>query len=339
MAIRDLFSVQLGTEASSDSWGALARPATAKLMGIADITIDPIVDVTTIDEIRGSQAPGFTSVITEVGGEASMEGVVTYEDIPYWLNGMFGAAGTTEDAGDTDYTDREWGAPLTNYDSDSPTPSIYTVVYGDESISATSTDTLALIGATMNSLTISGEDGQPLSFEASLFGKQVSEGALVSLADRTVSVVMGSHCALWIDPSSDAIGTTAIATTAFSFELSMSANRAPVRHLGANTPDGYRDAKMSGELALSLELNATSRAYLASIVGVADEVRKVVRIKATSGTNVFQFDFNGVAQSAPSVHTDRDGVVSVELVLSGEYSSVLGNWLAFLSTNTIATLA
>ena len=114
MAIRDLFSVQLGTEASSDLWGALARPPTVKLMGIADISITPIVDVTMIDELRGSQQPGFTSVITEVGGEASLEGIVTYEDIPYWLNGMFGGAGTTEVAGDTDYTDREWSAPLSN---------------------------------------------------------------------------------------------------------------------------------------------------------------------------------------------------------------------------------
>ena len=339
MAIRDLFSVQIGTEASSDTWGSLARTPTAKLMGIADISITPQVDVTMIDELRGSQAPGFTSVITEVGGEASVEGVVTYEDIPYWLNGMFGAAGTTEDAGDTDYTDREWAAPLTNYDSDSPTPSIYTLVFGDKSVSTTSTDTLSLLGATMNTLTISGEDGQPLSFEAGLFGKQVSEDALASLADRTVVVAMGSHCSLWIDPAASAAGTTAVDTTAFSFELTMNANRAPVRHLGTNTPDGYRDAKMTGELALSLEMNATSRAYLSDIVGVSDEVRKVVRIQATVGAAVLQFDFNGVALSAPEVHTDRDGVISLEMVLSGEYGATLGNWLTFLSTNTVASLA
>jgi hypothetical protein len=151
---------------------------------------------------------------------------------------------------------------------------------------------------------------------------------------------MGDHVGLWIDPSSDAVGTTAIATTAFSAELQINTNRDLKYHLGNLNPTTYRDAKWDVSLRMGLELNATSRAYLSSQLGTSsDTFERVVRLKATSGIYEFQFDVNGATLEVPELVDDQDGVSTLNFELMGVYNSTLGNYLAAQSVNLTDPLA
>lgn len=320
--IPELFEVQAGKEVT---WGTSVTP-TVKLMGISDATIKPIVESELIDEKRGTLAPGYTSVINKVSGEASVEGVVLYEDIPYWLDSLFGLA-TPSGANPYVYA---YSSPV----GSAPTTRKMTLASGD------GTNEYSLAGAVVKALSISGESNSKLEFSAELIGKQVSSDALASLDDRSVTVAMGNHVALYIDAFGGTIGSTQVNATAFSFELEIETNRELVFHMGSATPTTYREGKWEGTLKLSLELNATSKAYLDSIIGATAVFKKLVRIKATSGTNILQFDFAGFAENAPELWTDEDGVTTVELELKGLVDSDgLEDWLEASVTNSVSALA
>ena len=251
MSIPDLFSLQVATEDSD--WGSGGVTPTAKLMGISDVSITPQVTQVMHPELRGSLAPGFESDLAQVSGAATVNGVLTFDDLPYWLDGMFGKE---TGVADSDHYTYLYNAPLTIYDSDLDAIRIMDLVYTEGGALA-STDSVRLNGGTMNSLNISAETGGASMFSASLIGKEVVETTSGALADRDVYVVMGNHWALAIDPSSDAVGTTAVATTGFSFSLDVNANRGLKYHLGSLTPTTYRDAKWRSTLATNSTQNPT----------------------------------------------------------------------------------
>lgn len=340
--IPDLFVLQSGAEAATDSWGT-TKAATVKLMGIMDAKFDPQVDVSLFSQLRGSQAPGFETAVAKVGASASVDGLVSYQDIAYLFDALFGKATAVESVASTDAWDRSYNAPLSVRDSDLAAPTLSTLIYGDLNTAPTSSNTFAMNGATLVSMSLSGEDGAPITFSAAFFGKQVIEGALVSLADRAINVAMGDHVSLCIDPSSDAAGTTAVAATAFSFNMNINTNRAPVYHLGSLTASGYRDAKWAGSLSLSMEVTAVTRAYLSDILAASPSpVEKVIRLRIADTTvaeYVIEIDFVGVVASAPTVHDDIDGVSSVSLTLTGKYQLDQAGWLDVLVSNLTQTLA
>ena len=338
--IPDLFVLQAGAEGSD--WGDSDAVASVKLMGITNVTFSPAVDVNVFSQLRGSQAPGFETAVSRVGANASVDGILAYEDFPYFCDALFGKATAIESVGgDSDAWDRTYDAPLTTRDSDLAAPSIYTLAYGDASTAVTSSDTFVMSGATLQTLSLTGEDGGPITYSASFIGKQIVEGALVDLADRAVNIAMGDHVTVSIDPASDAAGTTPIANTAFSFALNVNTNRDVLYHLGSLTADGYRDAKWNGTLTLNLEITATTKAYMTDIFAASPSpVEKVVRLLITDtvGREV-SVDFVGVVQGAPAIHEDNDGVVTASLTFSGKYQTDQAGWLTILATNATETLA
>jgi hypothetical protein len=151
---------------------------------------------------------------------------------------------------------------------------------------------------------------------------------------------MGDHVSLYIDPSSDAAGSTEIANLAFSFTLNYNTNRVARRHMGSLTPTGVHDQKHTGTLNLMLEVDTTTAAYLDAILNTAGTVfERVFRISASDGgTNLFRFDFNGVALKAPVIFNDLDGITTYELEVEGQYNSVLANWFSARVTNSVSSL-
>ena len=205
-SIPDLFLLQLGSEAPA-AWGTEV-PQTVKLMGIEDCQITPIVESIQIKDKRGNLAPGFQSVTTNKSAQGNLSGWATYDDFPYWLNGLFTAdtAGTI----DTDVYLYSYTAPLTA----EPVPTSYTIAYGD------SDDVYNISGATAQQFTFEGSSGEPLTFSVDFIGKESTTDTLDALADRAVTIAMGDHVQLWIDVSTDAAGTTEITNNSFSFSLS-----------------------------------------------------------------------------------------------------------------------
>jgi hypothetical protein len=330
--IPDLLLIEAGTNDSD--WGTAMAP-TVKLMGIQNVTMTPVVEAVIFNEMRGTTAPGYEAALQRVGAEVDISGLVSYEDINYFLDGMFGQASPTTD---TSGEIRAYEAPLTDVATDYPDPRIMTLVLGEGGDWAT--DAAGVAGFTPMSLSVSGETLGPWTFSVSGLGKEVAEDEIdTTLADRDINVVMGHQTTLFIDPATDAVGSTQIQNTAFTFNLSLESNRALVYHLGSLTPTGYRDAKWGGTLNLVLELNSDSEPFLNSILGHSAIFERVIRIKATSGDNYAQFDFNGVTTTAPEINTDDDGVRTVELQFAGKYESTLSSWVKAETRCSVETLA
>jgi hypothetical protein len=319
--IFDLFDVRMGKE-STDAWGT-AVAQSVKLMGIEDISFTPLVTSMQIQDRRGSLQPGFQSVVQTISGTGSISGWVNYEDLPYWFDGIFGTASPVTD---TDVYQYDYVGAT----SDAPSFSHWSLAYGDDS-----DDIYALFGATVQSMNISGATGEPLTYSVEFLGKEVSTDTFDSDAesDRTVTYAMGDHVDLWIDPASDAAGTTAVANKAFSFSLDINTNREAVTHLGNQSPDKVREGRPEGALNLTLELDSDTAAYMDSIINTTTTTyERVIRLKASTTDAAAlpvhaQIDFNGVVLEAPQMWTDQDGVVSYDITFTGQYGATLTNWL------------
>ena len=323
--IKDLLQVQLGTNDSD--WGTL-MPGTVKLMGVNSASLKSVQETEMKEELRGTVHPGYIAVVKEAHGEGSLEMHLTYEDAPYFLDALLGAAVSGTSDGVRDYTaSADWA-------SSDPQPSIFTIKYGS---SSSDNYVAGMPGATLTKFNLSGESGGQLMLSADFLGKEVatSDGTLAALSDRDVNVVLGAHGALWIDVSSDTVGTTAITTTAFAFELDVEPGRSLATHMGSLTPSGYRHGKFAATLQLTLEMTADMYTIFQALLDPAVTqtlASRVVRLKFTSGGLILQLDFAGVVLEKPEAFTDRDGVVTLEMTLTAVYNSVLGTWMKANST-------
>lgn len=325
MTVKDLLQVQVGTESV---WGT-GVAATAKLMGILDAIHQPTVNAKIFRELRAALDPGYNAALTGMAGGMRVETLVTYEDFPYWLDSLISQA-TPGGAGP--YT-RDYAS------GSSYTPRKLTTYLGSTA------GQYRLLGGLANQLTVRGSQGEndtELTATVDLIGKQLdTTGSLAALSDRAATPAMASQLQIYIDAWAGTIGTTLI-STAFSFELGLNLRRMLKRYLGSLAPGGYETqaAEPGGNtLRLSLEFDATSKALLDVILGASSVFQRQVRIKATSGTNILQFDFAGTTMAAPEVFTDVDGVISADIVLQGTYNPTLGGWFKAHSTNSVATLA
>ena len=333
--LSDLLIVQLGQETV---WGCDVAQ-TIKLMTIDNFQITPIERSVQIGERRGSLAPAHADIRTIEEATATMSGLINYDDVVWFLDGAFGEATSDEAGYATDAAatiTRTYKAPLVTYDTDLEAVPSFTLCEGEA-------DTLAnaysIVGATLNSFGFTFEDGAAGLFSASYIGKQAVADDLDVVADRETVVAMGDHVSLWIDPASDPAGTTAISALAYRVELNVNLNRTLNRHLGSVLPSGYKDNKWDGTLNLVLEMTSVSRAYLDAALSGASALAKTIRVKASTGSSGtakhLQIDFTGVLLEAPVVHTDADGIVTVELAFSGQYQTDQANWLVVESLNAV----
>ena len=156
--------------------------------------------------------------------------------------------------------------------------------------------------------------------------------------------ITGCQAALAIDAWDTAVGTTAVADSAFSWELTINPNRQYRAYLGECTPSAWNDQPWTGQLRLSLELNNTTDDYLEAILGTASTIlERVIEIKySNSGVGAalrtFTIQFAGHALEAPQMFQDRNGVTTYDLVFEGVYNPTMANWLKIDTASGIAVL-
>lgn len=312
-------------------WGTAVTP-TAKLMGVEDCSIEPIVATTLQGERRGSLAPGFNTNLSQIGGSGQLDVLASYQDIAYLLDGLFSEATPAAAPG---YA-RTYAAPLTAI----PTPRMTTLVHGQTG------GVYQLDGALGTQLTITGEHSAAAKASMRYEGLRVVGGTLSALSDRSVDFMMGNQAKLYIDTWAGTAGTTEITATSWAFQLTVNPNRKLNRSLGSLIPvswqDGDAENRWGGELKLSLEVNATTAAYLNVMLQATPAVfERQVRITYTgpNANQSFQITFAGAALTAPSLFSDMDGLVSFDVTLTGKYNPTLANWLSIVATSATQTLA
>jgi hypothetical protein len=315
MYITTLEELQIGLETA---WGDGATP-TVQPAGITDCRLVPKVEATQLTDKRGDTMPAHLGMVTRVFSEADLSGVLTYEDIHYWLDGMFGKVTPADDV----YTysgSMNWASPH-------PAIQTYNFVYGQTGA------VYAASGMVMDRLDINGATGAPITFTSHFFGKAISDGALENLTITSVNPAMGADISLFIDDAGGTIGSTEIVAEAVTFAASIAPDRKPVWHLGSLQPDNYRHGKWGGSLRLGLELTAASKAILDDVLdNTTDPTGKLIRVKGEQGTLLLQLDFAGQLLEAPVLFTDNDGIVTVELSFVPFYDSDINScWGALVN--------
>jgi hypothetical protein len=198
--------------------------------------------------------------------------------------------------------------------------------------------------ATVTSLTLSGAANSGVSVGASLMGGKVVEGALAVLSDSTTGTRL-SGCMASVKLADWSSSTfTALASSAFSWELSVNANRVYDNFLGECTPSKSYDGKWTGQLKLSVELNNTSDDLLVAMLASSAStiLEKRVQIIYTTGSagslRSMTIDFAGHSMQAPELFQDKNGLMTYDLVLDGVYNPTASNWLSIETKSALQTL-
>lgn len=320
MAVTNLKRVQLGYEGT---WGT-GVAATALLMGVTESSLE-IVDEVYQAEEQGHLAPSILTAEVVHAAAATIGYDLSYEDICFMLDGLFGDCTPT---GSDPYT---WAytAPL----SAVVVPREYTVEYGMAS------GEYEMNGAIFNDCTISGDvDGDGVwKASCNLIGQDVVAAAMTSLSRRTVELIRMADTKVYIDAIGGTMGATEVATALISFELSVD----PKYHLktfgGALVAASFGYDRWEGQLTVVAEFTAAVKAFVDALLGPA-QVEKQIRIQALSGTKQAEIDFAGYLVDGVELFEDRDGNVTVSLTFEGEYNATLANWLKFEIINAVSAL-
>jgi len=171
----------------------------------------------------------------------------------------------------------------------------------------------------------------------------VVAGTLAALPDLTTGTRMTGCMASVSIETWDGNTFTALASSAFSWELSVNANREYHNFLGECTPTASYDNKWSGQMKLSLELNDSTDDHLIAMLAAANTIlEKQVRIKYTVGTAAalreMVLTFAGHTMQAPELFQDKNGLMTYDLVLDGVYNPKLTNWLTIQTTSKLQTV-
>ncbi len=306
--------------------------ATRKLQNVSSFRLRPELETRALDQLRGTLAPTHQTTLDRYLSSASAETSDTdFEELNYWLEMLFGTDSTPTGAGP--YV-RDYAAPTTT----AVTPHFATLQFGQTN------EVWQMQDASVTSLTLSGAANSGVSVGASLMGGLVKEGALQTLADVTTGTRM-TGCMASVAIETWAGNTfTPLASSAFSWELSVNANREYHNFLGECTPSASYDNFWSGQLKLSLELNASTDDYLIAMLGTSassileKRVRIIYTVGATTTLRTMTIDFAGHSMQAPELFQDKNGLMTYDLVLDGVYNPTASNWLTIQTTSALQTV-
>lgn len=320
--------LQLGWQSA---FGTANATATRKLQNVSSFKLRPELETRALDQLRGTMAPTHQTVLDRYLSSATAETSDTdFEELNYWLEMLFG---TVSPVGSANPYTRSYAAPTTA----AITPHAATLQFGQTD------EVWQMQDATVTSLTLSGAANSGVSVGASLMGGKVVAGTLASLPDLTTGTRM-TGCMASVAIEAWAGNTfTPLASSAFSWELSVNANREYHNFLGECTPTASYDNKWSGQLKLSLELNASTDDYLIAMLAAANtilqkRVRIIYTVGATTTLRSMTIDFAGHTLQAPELFQDKNGLMTYDLVLDGVYNPTASNWLTIETKAALATV-
>lgn len=321
--------LQLGWQGSG--FGTANATATRKLQNVSSFKLRPELETRALDQLRGTLAPTHQTTLDRYLSSATAETSDTdFEELNYWLEMLFG---TVTPSGSATPYERSYEAPITA----AITPHAATLQWGQTD------EVWQMQDATVTSLTLSGAANSGVSVGASLMGGKVIAGALQTLSDITTGTRMTGCMASVAIEAWDGTTFTPLSSSAFSWELSINANREYHNFLGECTPTASHDNKWSGQLKLSLELNSSTDDHLIAMLAAANtilqkRVRIIYTVGATTNLRSATIDFAGHTMQAPELFQDRNGVMTYDLVLDGVYNPTAANWLTITTKSALATL-
>lgn len=342
MAVTDLVKVQVEVETAFCTTATThCGPADHLLMGVTDATLN-IMDQVHLVERSGHLYPSDLTAQVAQSGEGSVSMDMSYEDCLYVLNNFFDAATvststTTTGTGPSTFTYGNWAFDAPG--DTAVTPGYLTIEFGAPSAE------YEACGVLFTELNISGEAGGVWTGTFPFIAQQVNAATMASLSDSTVELMRMADTDLYIDTWAGTIGTTLMADTLISFDLSCTNGRHFKTFAGELLPQAWGDTQWSGTLTIVAEFNATGKAKVDAILARTGVVQHMIRIECDNGSGPgdgthreFILDFYGTLVDGAELFSDRDGNITVSLTYQGTYNDTDSQWLSFDVKNRVTAL-
>jgi len=277
----------------------------------------------------GNLSPARFSALVKTWATGSLPIIASYDDIGYFLQGIFGSVSPSGTASPYTWT---YAAPASNV---AVTPKFYTVEYGD------ATNKYKMTSMLVKSLGISGDAEGLWEATAELLGYSLTTlTSFAELSERAVPLIRGADMELYSDAWDGTMGSTKLDATLRSFDLNID----PGRHLkwmadGDLTPASYGDGDWSASLTTVLEFNASAKALLDALVGGA-KVQRQLEIEANADeTDTIALQFCGTLVNSLELWGDAEGNKIMEFQWDAEYNPTFANWFKCIVTNSLDALA
>jgi hypothetical protein len=255
--ITALRKVQIGTMALN---GTTDIPT---FMWTGTGVIDDIREVVFPEENVGIIGGSGRSYTSKTGAEITLEEACSFEELPYILNSAIYSSTATTDTGVGTGLIRTWNMQTVSTDLIASSDIAYLVIEGGDNQQAE-----IMRSGFVRELTFSGSQGEAVMVSALVEGQGVTTttytAGLTTLSG--IETILTSKGKIWIDPSSDTIGTTQKSATLLSFELTMN----PTGWQPIPVGDGnlyFTSVKFVGnqpELQVTFEHDATATAEIAA---------------------------------------------------------------------------
>lgn len=329
-------------EVGAAGWGSTGSFATRKLHGIQSQSFSIVEAVEAVPMVGYYGASPVADEVMQ-SGEFSMDGVVTYQEMPKLYNGLFTYSSASTGAADP--YDWYWSAPGASTQANAT----YGLEFG------TTVMPYVARGCLMNNLKISGEAGSNWKFTVGGFAKQILASSGLSTAamvdTRFMKPVAMKDTNIRLVPfATGTFGSSSgeISATLISFELNYNPNRHLKFFAGSRLPQSWGDARNEATLRTVFEFNTTAKAYVDELLTTAAgaNLQRQIRLWATSTSTAnstgyaASIDFAGILNAPIKLWDDRDGNATVDLSWTGKWSTAFnpitssgGGYLAMQITN------
>lgn len=264
-----LRKVQLGLEGSS---AGTIQAATNVLIGEGTLkdNREIVNQMGDVGAFLGNQ----NTRTAKLGGELAFEQECSFEQFPYVLNASIEAKAGVKDGAGSAYI-YAYSAPTTAPLSPAP----YTLEGGDNSGAE------VMNYCYVPEWTLSGAGGEPLKLSSLWKGRTVAPQAFTAaIAVPTVEAVLFSRGQMWIDTSSDAIGTTVRSNTLLGMELKYNAGIKEVWTADGLTSPTFSFIKMTApEIMLDITFEHDAISIAEKVLWRAETPQRI-RLKFTGST-------------------------------------------------------
>lgn len=333
MGATDLVYLQSKKEAS---WATDAA-ATARWMSADKFSFKPVPVFKMLRYQRGDYAPAHGAIKTSEHGEGSIEGDVTFEELPLLLgSAVKGAvAGSLSDT--TAYT-YSYPAPLTA--SPACDTRIFETYDGGQGYQG--------LGMVCKSFSLSGQAGSEgmVRYASQWIGKKVEAASPTgALGNRTVEGLPANMVKLYIDALGGTVGTTIKADTLISWNINYDSGA----HLkqfqtGDTFPSLLGYAKPAVTFSVTAEFNSVGQAEVAAFLAGTGRLIRLEGLGSLAGAatvyRTFRADLALQHLSIDSLYGDRDGNTTVTLSGAVRYDSgAFANYTKFTVINALSAIA
>jgi hypothetical protein len=333
--IKALRKVQLGQESTAGTNAV----ATALWRGMGVIT--DLTEVEFLEEDVGILSGLLRTRIPKTGGEITLEGGCTFQQMPYIFQSAFYNTTPTTDASSAEI----WTWTVQNASSDPVATTdllTYTIEAGDNQQAE------YMNYCFTREFNITGRVGEGLDISATLEGRAVGTTDFTTgISIPTVEDILFTKGTLYLDATSDTVGTTQVTQTLFAVDLNVTTGWRG--YMAADGTTAFSFAKRTEDeivLNVTFEHNATAVTEKANW---RNETERALQLKftgsalsstdagATYDTYTFVVNLWGKWESFGALEEDN-GNDQVTGVFRAGYSSTAANKAQFIVANESATL-